>query len=182
MQVRSLPKVSSKRHIWTKEEEEYFKSIINGRHYKDIVELMQNKFGYVYNAEQLKKKAKRLGISTRLTGGFKEGINFNYGFKVGAESKDRNGYIKVKVAEPNVWELKHRMIWEKVNGKVPEGYNLLFADKNKSNTSLDNLLLVSVQELMMMTKFNLIKTNKELTVTGLNIARLILKISEVKKR
>lgn len=156
------------------------KSIIKGRHYREISKLMNNKFGFSPNNDQIKHKSRQLGVSTGLTGGFKKGGAGN-SLDVGSETVLR-GYVAVKVAEPNVWENKHKIIWEKANGKVPKGYRLLFADKNKLNVSLDNLLLVSTQELLMMTKFDLIKDNKELTVTGLNIARLILKISKARKR
>ncbi|MCC3868481.1 HNH endonuclease signature motif containing protein [Terrisporobacter mayombei] len=181
MQVRSLPKVSSKRHRWTKDEEEYFKSIIEGRHYRDIAKLMINKFGYEFKPEQLRKKAYDLGIKTGLDGGFKKG-HLKNSAEIGSESTNRDGYVIVKVAHPNIWEHKHRMIYEKANGKIPKGHYLLFADKNKLNVSLDNLILVSNRELLIMNQYNLIHDNKELTITGLNIAKLIIQISEVKRR
>ncbi|UEL47555.1 HNH endonuclease signature motif containing protein [Terrisporobacter hibernicus] len=142
---------------------------------------MKNKFGNEYRKEQLRQKARKLRVSTRLNGGFKKGHSIN-ALDIGSESIGKKGFVMVKIAEPNIWEYKHKMIWEKVNGKVPEGYCLLFADKDKSNVSLDNLLLVSKRERFIMNKYSLIHDNKDFTVTGLNIARLMLKISEVKKR
>ena len=65
---------------------------------------------------------------------------------IGSERIIKDGYTEIKVAEPNKWESpKHRVIWEKVNGKISKGYALVFADGNKQNFGLDNLILVSEQ-------------------------------------
>lgn len=67
---------------------------------------------------------------------------------VGYERVNVDGYIEVKVADPNVFKLKHRVEWEKVNGAIPEGYNLKFKDGNRLNTSPDNMMLISKQDNM----------------------------------
>ena len=177
---RSVPK-ASKRHMWSEEEVEYFKEIIRGNHYRDIAEMMTKKFGYKFKVDQLRKKAKLLGIKTGLVGSFQKGHLTNSS-EIGSESIDRDGYVIVKIAHPNIWEYKHKLIWENANGKMPADHKLLFADKNKLNVCLDNIILVSKRELLVMNQYNLLHENKELTMTGLNIARLILKISELKKR
>lgn len=38
---------------------------------------------------------------------------------VGYERITRDGYIEVKTAEPNVFELKHRLVWIEHNGEIP---------------------------------------------------------------
>ena len=62
---------------------------------------------------------------------------------VGYERITRDGYVEVKVAEPNKFVLKHRLIWEQVNGLIPEGYNVQFRDGNRQNFSLENLYLIN---------------------------------------
>jgi len=166
--------------MWVDDEVEYFKDIIEGRHYKDIAIMMTEKFGYKFGVDQLRKKAKLLGIKTGLIGRFEKGHLTN-SVDVGSESIDRDGYVIVKVAEPNVWEYKHKVIWIKANGDIPKGYTLIFADKNKLNVKLDNLILVTKRELLVMNQNKLLYDNKECTVTGLNVARLLIKISDVKK-
>lgn len=64
---------------------------------------------------------------------------------VGSERINKDGYIEVKVAEPNKWKAKHRVIWEEANGPVEKGYNVQFKDGNRLNVSLDNLYLISRQ-------------------------------------
>lgn len=62
---------------------------------------------------------------------------------VGSERINKDGYIEVKVAEPNKWKAKHRVIWEEANGPVEKGYNVQFKDGNRLNVSLENLYLIT---------------------------------------
>lgn len=70
-----------------------------------------------------------------------------------------SGYTYVKVADTararkcDNWKLKHRMLWESVNGPIPEGYNIQFKDGNPSNIRIDNLYMVSRQEQMKSNSF-----------------------------
>lgn len=101
---------------------------------------------------------------------------------VGSEricSKD--GYILIKVAEPNKWEHKHRVVWEKAYGKIPEGNKILFLDQNKLNLDLDNLKIVTAEELVIMNKNKLISNDKEITETGTLIAKTKARINEIKR-
>ena len=67
------------------------------------------------------------------------------------------------------------------HGEIPKGYVVIFADKNKSNFSKDNLIAISRSQLKVMNKNNLIKDNIELTQIGINIANVLIKIGERKK-
>lgn len=62
---------------------------------------------------------------------------------VGYERKTKDGYLEVKVEEPNKWDLKHRIIWQQANGSIPDGYNVQFKDKNPLNLTIDNLYLIT---------------------------------------
>jgi hypothetical protein len=89
----------------------------------------------------------------------------------------------VKIANPDVWKVKKTIIWEAANGPIPKGYVVIFADRNKSNFDLDNLLLVSRKELMIMNRKSLIFPDQDLTKTGKAIAGLHMAInSKIKKR
>ena len=113
---------------------------------------------------------------------FKNG-NIPWGTKsVGTERKEaKDGYIEVKVAMPNKWQLKQRYVYEHTYGKIPKGYNVIFADGDKYNFEPDNLILVSNAELFIMNKNKLYKKNKELTKTGSLIAKVIEKTNKRKK-
>lgn len=62
---------------------------------------------------------------------------------VGSERVNVDGYVEVKVAEPGRWRLKHRVVWEKVNGKIPDGYNVQFRNGDTQDCRLENLYLIS---------------------------------------
>ena len=68
---------------------------------------------------------------------------------VGYERISRDGYIEVKVAEPNVFKIKQRVIWEQHNGPIPEGMHVCFKDGDKSNLDIENLFLENMTD-----KFN----------------------------
>ena len=61
---------------------------------------------------------------------------------VGAERVNVYGYIEIKVSEPNTWRLKHRVMWEQVNGTIPLGYNVQFKNHNPQDCRIENLYLI----------------------------------------
>ena len=192
-----------KPHMWTEEEKEYLKEIVKGHTYNELKELMSKKFKFDYTINQIKGALNRYSLNTGLTGRFKKGnIPANKGKKglvgpnktsfykgqppinfrpVGSERVTRDGYVEVKIANPSTWRLKHIVVWESVNGKLPKGHAIMFADGNKQNFDINNLLLVSRAQLLFMVTKKLRKNDIELTKAGLNIAKVYEKISEIKK-
>lgn len=79
---------------------------------------------------------------------FKKGNTPKNHREVGSERISKDGYIEIKVAEPNKWRLKHRLLWEQTNGKIPRGYNIQFKNKNKTDLRLENLYIISREEQM----------------------------------
>lgn len=67
---------------------------------------------------------------------------------VGSERVNVDGYIEIKVAEPNRWRLKHRVIWEQVNGEIPRGHNVQFKNHNPLDCRIENLYLISREDQM----------------------------------
>ena len=60
-------------HKWSKEEKAYLRKIVRGRHYKEIVELMNKKFEYQFNTDQIKNAINRYKLNTGFTGHFRKG-------------------------------------------------------------------------------------------------------------
>jgi hypothetical protein len=79
---------------------------------------------------------------------FKKGHQPKCYLPVGTESEDRDGYVKIKIADPNIWELKHRVIWEERFGSIPDKHAVIFIDGNKRNFDLTNLVLVHRRDLL----------------------------------
>jgi hypothetical protein len=74
---------------------------------------------------------------------FKKGQKPHNTKPIGTEVITKDGYIKVKIANPSSWELKHRLVWKEAYGEIPKGFNIQFMDRNRLNTNLDNLYLIS---------------------------------------
>ena len=187
-------------HKWSKEEIEYLKQVAPGHSYEEIFKLMNDKFEYQFTLEQIKGAMNRNKIKTGLGGHFKKGSTpWNKGVKgymgsnktsfkkgnipinhkeIGSERITRDGYIEIKVAEPNKWQLKHRYVWEQHYGEIPKGYNIIFLDKDTTNISIENLACVSREELLIINKNNLIKNDIELTKAGVNLSKLIASINK----
>ena len=107
---------------------------------------------------------------------FKKGARPSNTVKVGTEVVTaKDGYIKVKVAEPNVWEFKHRMVWEKKHGKIPDGYIISFEDLDRTNCNIDNLSLIPRSLLV---RYNKLQVNDYDADTRPTI-KLIAKINHV---
>ncbi len=64
---------------------------------------------------------------------------------IGASYNRSDGYKYIKVGE-NEWKTEPAIVWEKANGKVPEGYRIFHLDGNGLNNNLDNLMLMSNNE------------------------------------
>ena len=92
--------------------------------------------------------------------------------EVGSERLSKDGYIEIKVEEPNKWKYKHRLIYEKYYGKIPKGYNVIFLDGNKLNIDIKNLKAISKHDNLIMNEKKLRYKNKELTESAYLIAKI----------
>lgn len=111
----------------------------------------------------------------------KSGIDtkFRTKFKKGTE-KVIQSYNKVKV-NSHLWLQKSRVIWEKHNGKIPEGYKVTHLDGNKLNDDLSNLALISDSELGGLRTYGKSPKNAQLRKAQINVVRLKNKIKELSK-
>lgn len=184
------------------EELNYLKQIYKGRYVKDVTKMINEKFNAHHSCKEIENYKRTRGLRSGIDSTFKKGhVPYNAGTKglckanagsfkkghkppnwrpIGSESKKR-GYWMVKVAEPNVWKMKTRLIWEQHFGEIPDGYRVTFIDGNSDNFNLDNLALISDNENKLLNQMKLRKEDKELTQSGVNIAKIISKISERKK-
>lgn len=192
------------------EEKEYLKMIYKGRKCEEIAQMINEKFGANHNAKEIESFKGRNRLRSDVDCTFKKGqVSYNKGkkwneyltkekqekiretcFKNGNIPKNHKvvgkervieGKVQIKIAEPNVWEYKHRVIYKQYYGEIPDGMNVIFADGNKFNFELDNLLLVTDKELLKMNQNHLIKEDKDLTKSGLALTKLMNKIYEKKK-
>lgn len=63
----------------------------------------------------------------------------------------KKGYVRIKVAEPNVWMLYHRYIWEQHHpGQSAAGKTVIFLDGDNRNFNPDNLECITRKEMAVM--------------------------------
>ena len=192
--------------IFSEEVMQFIRENTYGTVSKELTDMVNQTFGTSYTPGQIKTYKSNNGLKSGIDARFKKGhIPPNKGKKgvcapgcektwfkkgnvpvnkkpVGSERVDRDGYTLVKVAEPRTWKLKHRLVWEEHYGKVPRDHAIMFLDGDKTNFDISNLRLVTRNELKTINKNNLKFNNKELTETGLLIAKLMISANEHKKK
>lgn len=112
---------------------------------------------------------------------FKKGNQPHNHRPVGSERITKDGYLEIKIAEPNKWQRKHRFVYEQKFGKIPRGYTISFADGNKLNFDLDNLMLVKRAENLIMNRMALYCNHAECTKSGLLVVKVIEKVGHISK-
>jgi len=95
--------------------------------------------------------------------------------QIGEERINNEGYVYIKVAEPNKWRLKHRVIYEQHHGDIPKGSIVRFYDNDKLNHDIENLFCVSRAENAILNKSKFTNEPIELKKTLVLMAKLKVK-------
>ena len=192
------------RHRYSEKEENFLKDNAKGMYLKELTERFNEKFNLNLTESAVRNIKNKLKLKSGLIGGKKGHIGPNKGKKVsteqyerlrptmykkgnipsnakplGSEKVDERGYVLTKVQNgklKNNWVKKHRFIYEKAYGRIPEGHRVIFADDNKRNFELDNFILISQDEYLIMKKRGLYSKNPDFTKTGVIIAKVLDKI------
>lgn len=200
------------RHIWAEEEIEFLKEIYPYYPNREIARMLKDKFGIEVTDRQLANARNNNGLPKKVipnSGNYKKGkVAWNKGKKMPEETKakvkktwfkkgqipenhksvgstriDKDGYKLIKVAEPNKWALYHRHLYEQTHGeKLGRNEVVIFADGDKSNFDIDNLVKVSRANLLYLNNKKLIFDDPELTKTGVNVSKVAEKINELERK
>ena len=153
---------------WTNEHLDFIKANQADISRRELFELLCNTFDDIdpiATLDNFKGLVLRMGLRSNRDGCFKKGqIPWNKGVKgymganrtsfkkgqpshnqrpIGSQricSKDK--YVIEKVAEPDVWKHKHRLLWEEHYGEIPEDCVIRFIDKDRMNITIENLICV----------------------------------------
>lgn len=93
--------------------------------------------------------------------------------EVGSERVDTDGYVMVKVAEPNKWRLKQRLIYERETGeKLTANDVVMFLDGDKTNFDISNLVKMSRTDLVRFNQQGIKSNNKDVTLAAVYMAKI----------
>lgn len=109
---------------------------------------------------------------------FKKGKKPHNKVPVGTEVYKKGfKYHKVKDNEVgkdwrDAWKLVHHEVWEDHNGPIPDGYCVVFKDRNRENCNIDNLILMKRGELGTMAIKGYLSECPEATEARLTLVRI----------
>lgn len=97
--------------------------------------------------------------ATQFKPGERRGVAAKLWRPIGTIALDTDGYQRIKVREARpgeahgfgnmqVWPLLNRHLWTEAHGPIPPGHAVVFKDGNPAHCVLDNLELVTMQELL----------------------------------
>jgi hypothetical protein len=188
---------------WSKEPEKvkFLIEYIPGHQESEIRSTFQERFGITLTEAQIGNFKHKYGVKSGTHGGrfekgqpalnkgkkmtpeqykrcsgtmFRKGHSPQNHREVGSERINVDGYIEIKVEEPNKWRLKQRVMYEKYhNVKLTRNEAIVFLDGNKLNLAEDNLFCLTRAELV---RYNQNKLRGEDSETGLGAA-LLAKLS-----
>lgn len=98
---------------------------------------------------------------------------------IGSTRLSKDGYLERKVTDDlnlvpaRRWEFEHRLVWEAVNGPIPENHVVVFLDGDKLNCDLDNLRCVPRGALLYMNRTGLNDTAGETRKAAILTAELV---------
>lgn len=195
-------------HQYTDAEKTFLEEFVPGHSYKEIQAAFIQRFGWDITTNQIKGYIGNHKLNTGRTGRFVKGQEaHNKGQKVSPEVYEKmkhtmfkkgnipvnhrevgstrvsvDGYIEIKIAEPNKWCLLHRHMWQQEYGPVPKGHVLVFKDNDPLHCELDNLMLITRNELKELNRTGLNSAVGEYKETALNLVRVKNAGVEARKR
>ena len=192
--------MAARYHRYTEEHNQFIFENYKGRSTNELTEMFNQRFSLELTAGQMKGFLARNKLKNGYDARFLKGlIPHNKGKKghnsgketqfkkgrlphnhrpVGTERFSKEGYVEVKVADPSTWKKKHHIVWEKVNGAVPKGHLVIFADGDKYNFDIDNLVLITKKQNAIMNRMKLRTANGEMIHTSILLADVIGKLRE----
>lgn len=184
--------------------EEYMREISPGRISDEITDLVNEHFGTNLKVSQIRSFKKRFKIRSGYDSRLKKGVKnacvfrvcdhpnslrkrFEKGhvpvnkMKVGSE-RLVEGYVYIKVGEPNKWARKARLVWEETHGeKLTKDKIITYLDGNKQNLDPENLYAIPKNLHSTMNRKNRRSSDPEVTRSYIALTQMEKIIKEKKK-
>ena len=165
------------RNIYSKEFEDEMKEISSFKKFDELFEIAIKKYNYNITKKQLKSYLSKRKIRYK---DYNKNKAQNMGDKtpIGTEYVKDDGMTLIKIA-PNKWMYKQRYIYSKYhNVELTSDDYIIFLDHNRNNFDINNLACVSKHESAILSNQQLFSNNQEITKTGIQVAKLMIKLKE----
>lgn len=182
------------------EYDDFLKRYVPGHSELETKRAFMQKFGILLTPGNLGNRKTKLGLKSGTKGGqFPKGlVPWNKGRKMaddvyarckptmfakgivppnyrpeGSTRISRDGYLEIKIADPNKWQLMQRYVWERSNNrKLSRNECIIFLDGNRLNFDPDNLQCVTRAELARINQNHRLTDNAEVSKAGVCIEKL----------
>ena len=174
--LRLKPKINK----LSKKQINFLKKNVSNTSFQNLTDSFNETFKTNYPLQKIKSYCKSRKFYNGLHGENLKELAKQKSYPLGTERKNQ-GFTYVKIADDK-WELKHRVIWEKYNGKIPDNCSIIFIDHNKNNFDPSNLALIRLQQASMLAKTKFSYSDKQTLETQLALADLRLAIGEAERK
>lgn len=163
------------RNRYTKEFECFVRENVNKYTKEDFILLLENKFNIKLSKEALRRYLSRHDIKERYVDYQKNKVKNVYKCPVGTERITNEG-VFVKIAQPNKWRRKSRIMYEKYhNCKLKDTEYIVFLNQDNTDFRKENLKISSPKEIAYLHNNKTFSTNPKLTELGILSAKLTIK-------
>ena len=167
------------RRTYTGEELEFVaQAYAKGHRIKELAKLFNGRFSPPVSTEQMRWLFYRRRPKTGCGGKFDTVVHAAHSPGSARASK---GFVFTKTKERG-WRPKHLVLWEEKYGKVPGGHFVIFADGDRRNVTLGNLLLVTRAEAISLGQYRLLSSDVDFTKAGLALVRLRMAMKKNERR
>lgn len=176
-----------RKSLFNDEEQQFIIDNAYGISTDELTTLFNKKYNKNMSISQIRNWKEHHKIKNGVDAKFKKGQKqiYTYSRPLGSERVkyfNRTKETYIKVAHPKVWELKQNYMYKKYYGEMPENSVVIFLNGNRDDFSKENLECITLNEQYMMACSGLYFNDIDLTKTGIDIAKLMIKMKERKAK
>lgn len=106
----------------------------------------------------------------------------NRGSRPIGDERIRKGYVEIKVKQPNVWDKKHRYLWEQYHGRtLKRNEVIIFIDQDNRNFDIDNLMMITRAEMGEMNRHQMLTQDEDINKASIAWVKLLQRTREIEK-
>lgn len=166
------------RNKYTKEFEDFVRQNVNKYTKEDFRSLLQERYSIQISSEALRRYLNRHKITNKYSDYKKYNVRKVMQCPIGTEKITNEG-VFIKVAQPDKWKRKSRVMYEKYhNCKLKDDEYIVFLNHNNKDFSKENLVKSSLKEISYLHNKEMYSSNPRLTELGILTTKLMIKLKE----